>query len=262
MVKSDCSYEAPWNGGALSGSACGSAHGGNNGGSAYSGSTHGGTARGGSAQSGGACGGAHGGGAHAGSVHSESARSGGTQGGSACGGEACSGGAHSGQHCNTRIVHNSIAGTLITRDLPLNHLIHRLPSATADIVINSHSKWCPTTPRARARPCYVYRAPYSTSTMTKVRVSDGATVASAPLPNAGHTNQSAWSWGGYTDICWYVDAGGVLFVVHAPPDNNNIHITRVDPANLAILKWEVPRVKRKTGLAFVGGKFYFGKSHN
>ncbi|KAH3766200.1 Ras guanine nucleotide exchange factor [Pelomyxa schiedti] len=100
--------------------------------------------------------------------------------------------------------------------------------------------------------------------MTKVRVSDGSTVATAPLPNAGYSNQSPWNCGADTDICWYVDAGGVLFVVHAPPNNGNIHITRVDPDSLAILQtWVVPRVKRSTGYAFVVcGRFYFGKSFN
>ncbi|KAH3757790.1 Olfactomedin-like domain [Pelomyxa schiedti] len=111
---------------------------------------------------------------------------------------------------------------------------------------------------------HVYCTPYDQATMTKVRVSDGSTVATASLPNAGHTNQSTWSWGGATNICWYVDAGGVLFVVYAPRHNGNIHITRVDPDSLAILQtWEVPRIKRKTGFAFVVcGRFYFGKSHN
>ncbi|KAH3756957.1 hypothetical protein Pelo_11266 [Pelomyxa schiedti] len=59
------------------------------------------------------------------------------------------------------------------------------------------------------------------------------------------------------NICWYVDAGGLLFVVHAPPDSGNIHITRVDPGSLAILQtWVVPRAKRQTGymrLLCVGG---------
>ncbi|KAH3714262.1 Olfactomedin-like domain [Pelomyxa schiedti] len=111
---------------------------------------------------------------------------------------------------------------------------------------------------------HVYCTPANAATMTKVRVSDGSTVATAPLQNAGHSNQSQWSWGGWTDNCWYVDAGGVLFVVHAPPNNGNIHITRVDPDDLAILQtWTVPRIKAGTGYAFVVcGKFYFGKSHN
>ncbi|KAH3763874.1 Olfactomedin-like domain [Pelomyxa schiedti] len=111
---------------------------------------------------------------------------------------------------------------------------------------------------------HVYCNPHNAATMTKVRVSDGSTVATAPLPNAGHSSQSSWNWGGYTDICWYVDAGGVLFVVHAPPKHGNIHITRVDPDSLAILQtWVVPRVKSQTGFAFVVcGRFYFGKSYN
>ncbi|KAH3766187.1 E3 ubiquitin-protein ligase TRIM71 [Pelomyxa schiedti] len=109
---------------------------------------------------------------------------------------------------------------------------------------------------------HVYCNPHNAATMTKVRVSDGSTVATAPLPNAGHSSQSSWNLGGATDICWYVDAGGVLFVVHAPPNNGNIHITRVDPDSLAILQtWVVPRVKSHTGFAFVVcGRFYFGKS--
>ncbi|KAH3745902.1 E3 ubiquitin-protein ligase TRIM71 [Pelomyxa schiedti] len=111
---------------------------------------------------------------------------------------------------------------------------------------------------------HVYCTPLFTPTMTKVRVSDGSTVATAPLPNAGHSSSSAWDKCCYSDNCWYVDAGGVLYVVHAPPDNGNIHITRVDPDNLAILQtWVVPRVKKTTGFAFVVcGNFYFGKASN
>ncbi|KAH3745913.1 E3 ubiquitin-protein ligase TRIM71 [Pelomyxa schiedti] len=111
---------------------------------------------------------------------------------------------------------------------------------------------------------HLYYNPWLRPTMAKIRLSDGTTVASAPLPNAGHANESSWDFSGGTDICWYVDAGGVLFVVHAPPNNGNIHITRVDPDSLAILRtWVVPRVKKTTGFAFVvKGVFYFGKSYN
>ncbi|KAH3767029.1 hypothetical protein Pelo_1094 [Pelomyxa schiedti] len=87
-------------------------------------------------------------------------------------------------------------------------------------------------------------------------------VASANLPNAGHTNQSHWIWGGNTDICWFADTGGVLYVVYAPPppDEGNIHISLVDPGTLALQQtWVVPRVKKQTGFAFaVSGRFYFG----
>ncbi|KAH3756450.1 E3 ubiquitin-protein ligase TRIM71 [Pelomyxa schiedti] len=110
---------------------------------------------------------------------------------------------------------------------------------------------------------HVYCTPYNQATMTKVRVSDGSIVATAPLPNAGYSGQSAWDWGGDTDTCWYVDAGGVLYALHAPPDNSHIHITRVDPDSLAILQtWTVPRTKRRVGFAFVVcGRFYFGNTH-
>ncbi|KAH3760937.1 hypothetical protein Pelo_7241 [Pelomyxa schiedti] len=142
----------------------------------------------------------------------------------------------------TNFVNNTNPRQLTLKDVP------PYPGGTYQAVHNGH----------------VYCNPHNAATMTKVRVSDGSTVATAPLPNAGHSNQSPWNCGADTDICWYVDAGGVLFVVHAPPDNGNIHITRVDPDSLAILQtWVVPRVKRSTGYAFVVcGKFYFGKSFN
>ncbi|KAH3742677.1 hypothetical protein Pelo_15921 [Pelomyxa schiedti] len=142
----------------------------------------------------------------------------------------------------TSFINNTNPRQFILKDVP-NH-----PGGTYQAVHNGH----------------VYCTPANAATMTKVRVSDGSTVATAPLPNAGHSGKSTWSWGGGTDICWYVDAGGVLYVVHAPPNEGNIHITRVDPDSLAILQtWTVPRIKARTGYAFVVcGKFYFGKSHN
>ncbi|KAH3745893.1 E3 ubiquitin-protein ligase TRIM71 [Pelomyxa schiedti] len=140
----------------------------------------------------------------------------------------------------------SFVGNTNPRQFTLKDVPH-YPGGTYQAVHNGH----------------VYCTPYTQATMTKVRVSDGSTVATAPLPNAGHTGKSTWDWGGATDICWYVDSGGVLYVVHAPPDNGNIHITRVDPDSLAILQtWTVPRIKTQTGFAFVVcGKFYFGNTY-
>ncbi|KAH3742676.1 E3 ubiquitin-protein ligase TRIM71 [Pelomyxa schiedti] len=142
----------------------------------------------------------------------------------------------------TSFINNTNPRQFTVKDVP-NH-----PGGTYQAVHNGH----------------VYCTPANAATMTKVRVSDGSTVATAPLPNAGHSGESPWTWNGYTDICWYVDAGGVLYVVHAPPNNGNIHITRVDPDSLTILQtWTVPRIKMKTGFAFVVcGRFYFGKAYD
>ncbi|MSP62909.1 MAG: hypothetical protein EXR72_21760 [Myxococcales bacterium] len=110
---------------------------------------------------------------------------------------------------------------------------------------------------------FLYYNINATSTMVKVSVADGQVKAMNQLVGAGNHNGAAWNWGGYSDICFYVDAGNLLYVLFAKPAGN-IEIARLDPATLAILQsWVVPRTKASTGFGFVvNGTFYFGFTYS
>jgi hypothetical protein len=111
---------------------------------------------------------------------------------------------------------------------------------------------------------FFYYNIYQTSTMVKVRIADGGVDQMANLPNSGHTNQAAFNWGGYSDICFYVETGNQLYVLYAPNANSNTQVSQLDPANLGILKtWTIPRPKGQMGYAFlVNGVVYFGFTYS
>jgi hypothetical protein len=110
---------------------------------------------------------------------------------------------------------------------------------------------------------YIYYNQAGTSTMVRALASTGVAVNTAPLAGAGHTNQSHFNWGGYSDIAFYTDTGNLVYVLYAPL-GGNMTISRIDPVSLALQQtWTVPRPKTNTGYAFVvNGTFYFGQTYS
>jgi hypothetical protein len=110
---------------------------------------------------------------------------------------------------------------------------------------------------------FLYYNQYGTSTMVKIRASDGTLVTSRDLAGAGHTNQSAFQWGGYSDICFYADTGNVLYVIWAVP-SGNMQVSRLSQSTLAVEQtWTIGRQKANTGYAFVvNGVVYIGNAYS
>jgi hypothetical protein len=103
----------------------------------------------------------------------------------------------------------------------------------------------------------------TTGKIFKLSATDGSVVLSKTLTGAGFHNQSGFSWGGYTDIDFFVDNGPtglLLYVMYAAAGGGNIQLSVVNQETLGVSNTiTVPRAKQSTGWAFlVNGIVYMG----
>jgi len=154
--------------------------------------------------------------------------------------------------------HISYSGSAISAYPDVTNFVNNTNATTINLAVGFEGTY------QAALNGFFYYNEANTSNMVKVNAVTGQLVTSAPLANAGHTNQSHFNWGGWTDINFYTDTGNLLYVMYAPNGSANIQVSRIDPNSLGVLQtWTIPRVKTNTGFAFVvNGNFYIGQTYS
>ncbi len=111
---------------------------------------------------------------------------------------------------------------------------------------------------------YVYYSRSGSNEVVKVDLSTGSLEASLTLPDAGHSNQCSWQWGGYSDIDFELDELGLWIVWGDYSDSCSIHLTQVDADLNEQADWEVGAGSRGSyGNAFmVDGVLYVTDSYS
>ncbi len=111
---------------------------------------------------------------------------------------------------------------------------------------------------------HVYYNRASTNDVVKVDLSTGNLEATLSLPDAGHSNQCSWQWGGYSDIDFELDELGLWIVWGDYSDSCSMHLTQVDEDLNELADWEVGAGSRQGyGNAFmIDGVLYVTDSYS
>jgi hypothetical protein len=110
---------------------------------------------------------------------------------------------------------------------------------------------------------FAYYAAAGSNTLVRADVSNGRAAAKESLVGAGHSNQSHYNWGGYSDINFYLDTDLSVYVAFAEPDGL-MQIAKLDANSLVVQsRVQLDRRKVETGWGFIANSiFYYGDSYD
>jgi hypothetical protein len=110
---------------------------------------------------------------------------------------------------------------------------------------------------------FAYYAEAGSNTLVRADVRDGRAAARSTLDGAGHSNQSHYNWGGYSDINFYLDTDLSVYVVFAESEQQ-MQVAKLDTNSLVVQsRVQLDRGKTATGWGFIANSiFYFGESYN
>ncbi|XP_027528360.1 noelin-2, partial [Neopelma chrysocephalum] len=104
---------------------------------------------------------------------------------------------------------------------------------------------------------------YQSNVAVKYHFGSRSVLVQRSLAGAGYNNTFPYSWGGFSDIDFMVDEGGLWAVYTTNQNAGNIVLSRLDPQSLRVLRsWDTGYPKRSAGESFlICGTLYVTNSH-